>query len=85
LQSELRRTLLRYSTKAHLNRELKRFATKGDLRGYSAKEDVSDLRRTMVALHHETLDQLHELRRDLMYIVDNHEQRLLDLEATRRV
>ena len=70
------RELRGYATKDDLKRELQRFAT---------KDDLNDLRRTMLALHRETSDQIRELRRDLMYIVDNHERRLNDLEAVRRV
>jgi hypothetical protein len=39
----------------------------------------------MMALHRETIDQIRELRRDLSYIVDNHERRITDIETGPRV
>jgi len=78
---ELKRELRRFATKD----DLKRFATKEDLKALATRDELNDLRRTMLALHQETMTQIRELRRDLLYIVDNHERRLIDLEAMHRV
>lgn len=87
---ELKRELQRFATKDDLKRfatkdDLKRFATKDDLKALATKDELNGLRRMMLALHHETVDQIRELRRDLLYIVDNHERRITDLETGPRV
>jgi hypothetical protein len=80
-----RRFLTKRGFRREMKRELRRFATKDDLKALATKDELNDLRRTMLALHQETMNQIRELRRDLLYIVDNHEKRLLDLEGMRRV
>lgn len=81
----LKRQLQRFPTRDDLKRELQKYATKEDLKALATKDDLNDLRRMMLALHHETVDLIRELRRDLLYIVDNHERRLNDLDAMHRV
>ena len=84
--AELKRHMdRRFITKRGLRRELQKYATKEDLKALATKDDLNDLRRTMYALHHETLDLIREFRRDLLYIVDNHERRLNDLDAMHRL
>jgi|SRR5260221_3271439 len=80
-----RRFLTKRGFRRELKRELRRFATKDDLKALATRDELNDLRRTMLALHQETMTQIRELRRDLLYIVDNHERRLIDLEAMHRV
>lgn len=94
LKRELQRELQRFPTKDDLRRELQNYATKEDLKAFATKDDLkalatkdelNDLRRMMLTLHHETMDLIREFRRDLLYIVDNHERRVNDLEAMHRV
>jgi hypothetical protein len=95
--AELKRHMDRcFVTKRGLKRALQRHPTKDDLtrefQKYATKDELNDLRRTVLAMHHEMragFDEMRlgigQLRDDLLYIVDNHERRLNDLDAMHRV
>ena len=58
--------------------DLKRHATKDDLKGFATKADIARLEERVVAMHR----TIQQMLRHHSHILDNHEERISDLEHT---
>ena len=75
--------LKRFATKDDLKNfatkdDLKRHATKDDLKGFATKADIARLEERVVAMHR----TIQQMLRHHSHILDNHEERISDLEHT---